>query len=134
MEYFDLGIEILTWIMMMVGCFFVLITGFGLLRFPDLYTRIHAGGMADTLAAFLIFGGLALQSGFTLVTVKLFFIVAFLFMTSPTSTYALAQATFVAGLKPKLDGFGEDEERNDTATTDAASNKETGTKDAGDPT
>jgi len=125
MEYFDLGIEILTWIIMMTGCFFVLITGFGLLRFPDLYTRIHAGGMADTLAAFLIFAGLALQSGFTLVTVKLFFIVAFLFITSPTSTYALAQATFVAGLKPKLDGFGGDEE--DTADApDEASNKETG--------
>ncbi len=134
MEYFDLGIEILTWIMMMIGCFFVLITGFGLLRFPDLYTRIHAGGMADTLAAFLIFGGLALQSGFTLVTVKLFFIVAFLFITSPTSTYALAQATFVAGLKPKLDGFEGDEEKSDTATSDEASNKETGTKDAGDLT
>ncbi len=81
--------------------------------------------MADTLAAFLIFAGLALQSGFTLVTVKLFFIVAFLFITSPTSTYALAQATFVAGLKPKLDGFGDDEEAPDTAS-DEPSNKETG--------
>ena len=106
MEFF---IDIATWILMMVGCFFVIITGYGLLKFPDIYTRIHAGGMADTLATFLIFGGLALQSGFTLVTVKLIFIVAFLFLTSPTSTYALAQATFVAGLKPKLDGFGEEE-------------------------
>ncbi len=127
MEYLDLAIDTLTWVMMMIGCFFVLITGYGLLKFPDLYTRIHAGGMADTLAAFLIFGGLALQSGLSLVTVKLFFIVAFLFITSPTSTYALAQATFVAGLKPKLDGFGEDdEEADDTPASDEASNKETG--------
>lgn len=133
MEYLDLAIEILTWLMMMVGCFFVLITGYGLLKFPDLYTRIHAGGMADTLAAFLIFGGLALQSGFTLVTVKLFFIVAFLFITSPTSTYALAQATFVAGLKPKLDGFGGDEEEATNAAPDEASNKEPGNKETGDP-
>jgi multicomponent Na+:H+ antiporter subunit G len=101
----DLVLEILTWASMLVGCFFVIITGFGLLRFPDLYTRIHAGGMADTLAAFLILGGLAIQSGFTLVTVKLLFILVFLFFTSPTATYALAQATFVAGLKPRLDGF-----------------------------
>ncbi len=113
----ELFLDVATWILMLSGCFFVLITGYGLLKFPDLYTRIHAGGMADTLATFLIFGGLALQSGFTLVTVKLFFIVAFLFLTSPTSTYALAQATFVAGLKPKLDGFGEDEDaRSDTDT------------------
>jgi len=105
----ELFLDIITWILMMGGSIFLLITGVGLLRFPDLYTRIHAGGMADTLATFLIFGGLAVQSGFTLITVKLLFIVAFLFLTSPTATYALAQATFIAGLKPKLDGFGEEE-------------------------
>ncbi len=101
----DLILDIITWATLLIGCFFVFITGFGLLRFPDLYSRIHAGGMADTLAAFLILGGLAVQSGFTLVTVKLLFIIAFLFFTSPTATYALAQATFVAGLKPRMDGF-----------------------------
>ncbi len=101
----DLILDIITWAALLVGCFFVFITGFGLLRFPDLYSRIHAGGMADTLASFLILGGLAVQSGFTLVTVKLLFIIAFLFFTSPTATYALAQATFVAGLKPRMDGF-----------------------------
>lgn len=100
----DLILDVATWVLMLIGCFFIFITGFGLLRLPDLYTRIHAGGMADTLASFLICGGLALQSGFSLVTAKLFFIVAFLFISSPTATYALAQATFVAGLKPKLDG------------------------------
>ncbi|WP_169569271.1 monovalent cation/H(+) antiporter subunit G [Sneathiella limimaris] len=109
----ELFLDISTWILMMLGCFFVLITGYGLLKLPDLYTRIHAGGMADTLASFLICGGLALQSGFSLVTVKLLFIVAFLFITSPTSTYALAQATFVAGLKPKTTGFGDDDDHED---------------------
>ena len=116
----DLVLDIATWVSMLIGCFFVLITGYGLLKFPDLYTRIHAGGMADTLASFLIFGGLALQSGFSLVTAKLFFIVAFLFLTSPTATYALAQATFVAGLKPKLDGFGEEADNPESETEDGA--------------
>ncbi len=109
----DLVLDIATWILMLGGCFFIFITGFGLLRFPDLYTRIHAGGMADTLASFLVFAGLALQSGFSLVTVKLALIVAFLFFTSPTASYAIAQASFVAGLKPRLDGFGSAEDKND---------------------
>ncbi|MEH6402009.1 MAG: monovalent cation/H(+) antiporter subunit G [Sneathiella sp.] len=102
----DFILDIGTWISLLIGSFFLLITGFGLLRFPDLYTRIHAGGMADTLATAIICFGLALQSGFTLISVKLLFIVIFVFLTSPTATYALAQAAFVAGLKPKLDGFG----------------------------
>lgn len=102
----DLALDIATWILLLAGSILLLITGYGLLRLPDLYTRIHAGGMADTLATFLIFIGLALQSGFSLVTVKLLLIIVFVFFTSPTSSYALAQASFVAGLKPKLDGFG----------------------------
>ncbi len=117
----ELLLDIATWILMMSGCFFLLITGIGLLRFPDIYTRIHAGGMADTLATFLIFAGLALQSGSTLVTVKLVFIVAFIFVTSPTATYALAQATFVAGLKPRLDGFDNSKApKNDSNAKDEA--------------
>jgi multicomponent Na+:H+ antiporter subunit G len=102
----ELALDIATWILILAGSVLLLITGYGLLRLPDLYTRIHAGGMADTLATFLIFIGLALQSGFSLITVKLLLIIVFVFFTSPTSSYALAQASFVAGLKPKLDGFG----------------------------
>ncbi|GLQ07098.1 monovalent cation/H(+) antiporter subunit G [Sneathiella chinensis] len=106
----DLALDIGTWFLLLTGSFFLIITGLGLLRLPDLYTRIHAGGMADTLATLLIFVGLALQSGFSLVTVKLAFVVIFIFFTSPTASYALAQASFVAGLKPRLDGFGDSED------------------------
>ncbi|MEX1036681.1 MAG: monovalent cation/H(+) antiporter subunit G [Sneathiella sp.] len=102
----ELVLDIATWILLLAGSVLLVITGYGLLRLPDLYTRIHAGGMADTLATTLIFIGLALQSGFSLITVKLLLVIVFIFFTSPTSSYALAQASFVAGLKPKLDGFG----------------------------
>ena len=70
----ELALDIATWILILAGSVLLLITGYGLLRLPDLYTRIHAGGMADTLATFLIFIGLALQSGFSLITVKLLLI------------------------------------------------------------
>lgn len=96
----DLVIDILSWILMLAGSGFILITGIGLVRFPDLYSRIHAGGVGDTLATFLILAGLGLQSGFSLITVKLILIMIFLFFTSPTSGYALAHASYVAGLKP----------------------------------
>lgn len=99
----ELTLDVLTWILMLAGSALLVTTGVGLLRFPDLYTRMHAGGMADTLATICIFVGLALQSGFTLVSAKLLMIVIFIFFTSPTSAYALAQASYVAGLKPKVD-------------------------------
>ncbi len=96
----DLFFNILTWILMLSGSAFILITGLGLVRFPDLYSRIHAGGVGDTLATVLILIGLGLQGGFTLVTVKLILIMVCLFFTSPTSGYELAHAAYIAGLKP----------------------------------
>ncbi|MDF2368384.1 monovalent cation/H(+) antiporter subunit G [Sneathiella sp.] len=111
----DLILDIATWVLLLAGSILLIITGFGLLRLPDLYTRIHAGGMADTLATFLIFVGLSLQSGLSLVSVKLLLVIVFIFFTSPTASYALAQAGFVAGLKPKLDGFGAREQPKEDA-------------------
>ncbi|WP_373085331.1 monovalent cation/H(+) antiporter subunit G [Sneathiella sp.] len=109
----DLLLDVGTWILLIFGGVLLLITGFGLLRLPDLYSRIHAGGMADTLATFLIFTGLALQSGFTLVTVKLVLVIVFVFFTSPTSSYALAHASFVAGLKPDLKSYRDRDEEDE---------------------
>ena len=84
---------------LMIGCFLSIIGGIGLLRLPDLYARLHAVGVTDTLCTFLILLGLALQSGFTLVTVKLVFIFLFLLITSPTSSFALANNAWRWGLR-----------------------------------
>ena len=84
------------------GSIFVLIGEFGLIRFPDFYTRLHAAGITDTLGAELILLGLMFQAGLSLVTVKLILISLFIFFTSPTATHAVANAARVMGLKPML--------------------------------
>ena len=96
-------VDILSWALLMGGVAFSIVGGIGLMRLPDLFTRMHGAGMIDTLGAGLILGGLMLQGGLTLVTVKLIVIVAFLFFTSPTSTHALAKAALHGGVKPQLD-------------------------------
>lgn len=75
-----------------LGCFFMLSGAVGLLRFPDFYTRMHAAGMTDTLATFLIVGGLMLLAGWSLALLKLGLILLFIFFTSPTASHALARA------------------------------------------
>lgn len=84
------------------GSIFVLIGAFGLIRFPDFYTRLHAAGITDTLGAELVLLGLMFQAGLSLVTVKLILISLFIFFTSPTATHAVANAARVMGLKPML--------------------------------
>ena len=96
------AIEIAGWVLLVAGGFFVMVGGIGVLRLPDLYSRMHAAGVTDTLGAALILIGLMAQAGFTLVSVKLLAILLFLWFTSPTSSYALANSALFGGLKPLL--------------------------------
>lgn len=93
-------LDILSWIIIVVGAGFSIVGAIGLLRFPDFYTRLHAAGITDTLGAWLILLGVLLQVESWLVAIKLVLIVVFLFFTSPTATHALARAALASGLKP----------------------------------
>lgn len=101
-------IDGISWILLLVGSFFVLVGNIGLVRFPDFYTRLHAAGITDTLGAGLVLLGLAFQAGLTLIAVKLIVIALFLMVTSPTAAHALAKAALHGKLQPLLrrDGGG----------------------------
>ncbi len=95
-------------ILLLVGAAFVVIGNVGLVRLPDFYTRLHAAGLTDTLGATLVLGGLAVEAGLTLVTVKLLLIMVFVFFTSPTATHALAKTALHHELRPQLPDAQED--------------------------
>jgi len=95
-------VDILSWVLIVAGGAFCIIGGVGMLRMPELFTRMHAAGIVDTGGAGLIVIGLMLQAGLTLVTVKLIFILVFILYTSPVSTHALAQSALSVGIRPRL--------------------------------
>lgn len=99
----DLVLDILSWVLLVAGGTFVFIGGIGVIRLPELYTRMHAASLTDTMGTILIIAGIILQTGFTLVTFKLVAILVFLVLTGPTATYALANAALLSGLKPIAD-------------------------------
>jgi multicomponent Na+:H+ antiporter subunit G len=94
------AVDLLSWALLLTGGAFGIIGGIGLLRLPDFFSRIHAASLTDSMCAPCIIAGLMLQSGFTLVTVKLGFLVIFMFLTSPTAAHALAKAALHGGLNP----------------------------------
>lgn len=96
-------IDILSMILILPGAFFVLAGTIGVIRLPDLYTRLHAASLVDTLGCLLIIAGLILQSGFTLVTVKLVLVLGLILFTSPVATHALAKAATHGGLMPEVE-------------------------------
>ena len=94
-------LEIISWILILSGGFFVIIGAVGTLRFPDFWSRLHAASITDSAGVILMFAGMCVQAGLTLITVKLIIIGVFLFITGPTSTHAIANAALVSGLRPK---------------------------------
>ena len=107
-----LALDALSWLCLLAGGGLGLVSGLGVLRLPDMYTRMHAAGIADTMAAALILLGLAFQGGMSFVTVKLGLIFVFLMFTSPTATHALGQAALFSGLKPWRAGADGNETEN----------------------
>ncbi len=99
----QLLVEVLSWAFILGGSFFTVVGTIGLVRMPELFTRMHAASVTDTLGAGLLLIGMMLQAGLTLVTAKLIFIFLLLFFTGPVITHALAQAAMQAGVHPKLD-------------------------------
>jgi len=95
-------LDTLSWVLILSGGIFGLISAVGVLRMPDIFTRIHAASIADTMALGLMFAGMMIQAGWTIVTVKLMLILLFVFFASPTTTHALAKAAIAGGIKPVL--------------------------------
>ena len=94
-------LNLLSGLMLAAGSLFVLAGGIGALRMPDFYTRIHGASLTDSLGPVLVLAGLMLQSGFTLVTLKLAAVLLFMMITAPTASYALANAALLSGLRPQ---------------------------------
>lgn len=92
----------LSWVFLLAGGFFVIVGGVGLLRMPDLFTRMHGAGIADTMGTGLILMGLVFQSDDWLVTAKLLLILYFIIFANPTSTHAVARSAFDNDIRPLL--------------------------------
>ncbi len=96
----DMLIDFASGILLSLGGLFVFIGGVGALRMPDLYTRMHAASLTDTMGSVLIIVGVMLQAGASFAAVKLFAILIFLLFTGPTATNALASAAILSGHRP----------------------------------
>jgi multicomponent Na+:H+ antiporter subunit G len=97
-----LVVDIAGWIFITLGSFFTLVGAFGLLRMPEVFTRMHAASVTDTLGVGLLIAGMILQAGFSLVALKLVFLLVLFLFTAPVVTHALAQACLHDGNHPML--------------------------------
>jgi len=94
-----LGFDLIITLFLFGGAFFFTTATIGLLRFPDLFTRLHATGKGDTLGASLILIALAIHTGFSSTTVKIIVMLIFMLLTSPVATHAISRAVYNKGIE-----------------------------------
>ncbi|MDO9535066.1 MAG: monovalent cation/H(+) antiporter subunit G [Bacillota bacterium] len=91
-------------ILIFSGVFFFAVGVIGLLRLPDVYTRLHATTKCDTLGAGLVLLGLVLQ-GDLFIAGKLLLIIILLWIANPTAAHVIAKAAYTTGIPMAKDSF-----------------------------
>ncbi|MBL1240751.1 MAG: Na+/H+ antiporter subunit G [OCS116 cluster bacterium] len=92
-------IELIIAALIVIGAAFSLIGALGVLRFQDVYVRMHAASKAGTLGAGLLLLGVAVASAELGLITRSIAGVLFLILTTPVSAHLLARASVIAGVK-----------------------------------
>lgn len=104
-------LEILIYVFLAIGVFFSLLAGVGLLRFPDVYTRLHAGTKCTTFGSIFLTGAVVLYglkswyiggwfSGSSVLVIHTVIALIAILVTNPTSAHAIAKAAHRSGVLP----------------------------------
>lgn len=90
--------EILTLVLMAIGAAFMLIAGIGLLRMPDLYTRMSATTKATTMGVGSILLAAAVHFGEPAIVARALAVIAFALLTSPVAAHMIGRAAYFTGV------------------------------------
>lgn len=104
-------LEIIIWIFLIIGIIFNLLGVIGLLRFPDVYTRLHAGTKCTTFGSIFLVGSVILYglikwifNGIvddSVLMIHAVFALILILITNPTGAHAIARAAHKSGVMPK---------------------------------
>ncbi|CAA6809140.1 MAG: Na(+) H(+) antiporter subunit G [uncultured Sulfurovum sp.] len=92
-------IEYISLIFLLIGAFFFLAGTLGLLRFPDVYTRLHALTKADNIGLGFIVLGLALQSDSLVTVAKLILIWVLVLLSGASVAHLVAKSALDKGIR-----------------------------------
>jgi multicomponent Na+:H+ antiporter subunit G len=112
-------IDILTAILWLAGSAFALLAAIGVLRMPDVFTRMQASTKASTLGLACLLLGAALQMGDLASFIRAASIGAFVLLTTPVAGHVIARASYYADV-PLWKGTVLDERKRDLARDSSA--------------
>lgn len=84
-------------VLLLTGVALALFAGLGLLRFPDVFSRMHAATKPATLGLLLVTVGAALRMDDGGDRSKLLLVAAFQFLTAPVAAHMIGRAAYRSG-------------------------------------
>ncbi len=93
----ELALDVVAAVLLIAGSLLAFIAGLGILRFPDLLSRMHAATKPQVLGLMLLMGGLAIELRNLTVGATLVLVVAFQLVTGPISAHMLSRAGYRTG-------------------------------------
>jgi len=102
-------VDIIVYVFLAIGIFFNLLAGVGLLRFPDVYTRLHAGTKCTTFGSIFLCGTVILlglkywiqgTTDYSILAIHTAVALIAILLTNPTGAHAIARAAHRSGVSP----------------------------------
>lgn len=93
-------IDLLSVVLVLAGAAYFLAGTVGVLRFPDVFSRLHAITKADNVGLGLTMLGLALRADSLAVVAKLFLIWVLVLIAGATASHLIARSSLRRGIKP----------------------------------
>jgi multicomponent Na+:H+ antiporter subunit G len=90
--------EILTSILLVLGGTFMFLSAVGILRMPDLYTRMSATSKAASLGSGLMLVAVAVHFNSVMMTTRALAAILFIFLTVPVAAHVIGRAAYQFGV------------------------------------
>lgn len=87
--------ELITAFFLLVGAAFMFIAALGILRFPDLYTRMHSASKASSLGVGCLLIGVGVAYPTAMVIAKCMLVLLFVFLTVPVAAHMIGRAAYL---------------------------------------
>ncbi len=90
----------IVYIFLFLSIFFAFFGNIGMLRFPDVYTRLQASSKCATTSLLSLFIGLMIFKGFSSISVRILVIGIFFLLTSPVASHVIGRSAYEGGILP----------------------------------
>jgi len=90
----------IAYLFIFLGLVFIFFGTLGIIRFPDIYTRLQTSSKCDAAGSVALLVGLMVREGLDSLSLRILIILVFLLLTNPVASHAIARSAAIRGIKP----------------------------------